>query len=112
MSHPVPEPSPSLTQPAEGTQVELRWPDSVGADAQAVNQVLVSWDQDSTDLMYLYLGHVAPPPWLTEEIASERLDALHRRLEVTPKGAFVLSRTRAEELWSAIGRHLGKLPPL
>jgi hypothetical protein len=111
----------TMTQPAAATpespqepiasSVELRWPDDVGADAQAVNQVLVSWDQEITDILYVYLGHVAPPPWLTGEIAQERLAEIGNQMKVTPKGAFVLSRSRAEELWSVLGRHLGKLPP-
>lgn len=87
---------------------ELVWPDDVGADAEAVNQFVVAWDQDLRDVLYLYFGHVAPPPWLSAEIATERIQALGNQIAVQPKGSFMLSRTRAEQLWSVLGRHLGK----
>lgn len=90
--------------------VRLVWPDDVGADAQAVNQAVVSYDQANDDVVYLYLGHVAPPPWLDDEVTRNRLDHLSYELPVTPKGSFILSRTRAEEVWTILGRHLGKLP--
>lgn len=104
---------PSAGQPSDGPtseEVELRWPDDVGADAEAVNQVLFTWDQNIEDMLYMYLGHVAPPPWLTPAIAAESMASTGGKLVVRPKGGFVLSRSRAEELWTALGRHLGKLP--
>jgi hypothetical protein len=104
-----PDERPSSDDP-QATRVELVWPENVGADAQAVNQVVVSWDQNVQDVLYLYLGHVSPLPWLSSEFAEERLQELGNKLPVTPKGSFILSRTRAEELWTVLGRHLGKLP--
>ncbi len=110
MSHPGVEPSePPRTQTFE-MKPDLRWPDDTGADAQAVNQVIVAWDQNNQDLLYLYLGHVGPPPWLTKAAAEERLSETQNTIPVVPKGAFVLGRARAEELWTILGRHLGKLP--
>lgn len=87
---------------------DLIWPDDIGANAEAVNQVIVAWDQNSQDVLYLYLGHVGPPPWLSPEIAAERLEANNGRLPVVKKGSFVLSRYRAEEMYRVLGRHLGK----
>ncbi|WP_137149462.1 hypothetical protein [Mycolicibacterium sp. CR10] len=100
---------PSVDDSAEN--VETRWPDYVGANAVAVNQVLFAWDQTIQDMLYMYLGHIAPPPWLSVEVGQERIAELGYKLDILPKGAFVLSRTRAEELWTVLGRHLGKLPP-
>ena len=107
-----------MTQPSEDgpspeamvENVQVRWPDDIGANAEAVNQVLFSYDQTLTDVIYMYLGHIAPPPWSSPEVAQERLAAAGNSLDITPKGSFVLSRTRAEELWEALGRHLGKSP--
>jgi hypothetical protein len=106
---------PSESRPAASPDVskvvDLVWPDDIGANAAAVNQVMFANDQSIQDVVYLYLGHIAPPPWLTEGAAQQRLQALGNTLPVTAKGSFVMSRTRAEELWLALGRHLGKLPP-
>src|SRR5690349_5428703 len=110
MSQPASGPPKSPEELAAALAVDVRWPDDIGANAEAVNQVVISWDQDVTDMLYLYLGHVAPPPWLSADIAADRLAQVGNRLEVTPKGAFVLSRTRAEEIWTVLGQHLGKLP--
>lgn len=106
-----------MTQPSEGSSkddpiaenIELRWPDDIGNNTEVINQVLFSWDQQIPDAMYMYLGHVAPPPWLTEELAREKLKDT-KILPIIAKGSFLMSRTRAEEFWDALGRHLGKLP--
>ncbi|HZE16813.1 MAG TPA: hypothetical protein VE197_14530 [Mycobacterium sp.] len=107
-----------MTQPSEGPSAEpiaenvgLRWPDDMGVDAQPVNQVMFLWDQLITDALYMYLGHVAPPPWSSPEDAQESLATTGNKIYISPRGSFILSRTRAEELWEALGRHLGKLPP-
>jgi hypothetical protein len=108
-----------MTQPSAGEpspdevmvdNVQVRWPDDIGANAEAVNQVVFSYDQLIPDVVYMYLGHIAPPPWVSPEVAAERLTAVGGTLPITAKGAFALSRTRAEELWEALGKHLGKLP--
>lgn len=90
--------------------VQVRWPDDIGANAEAVNQVVFAFDQLISDVIYMYLGHVGPPPWVSPEVAQERLAATGNTITIEPKGSFVLSRTRAEELWEALGKHLGKLP--
>jgi hypothetical protein len=111
MSQPAPGAPQDPQIPPDPTVVELRWPDEIGANAEAVNQVLVAWDQEIPEVLYLYLGHVAPRPWLTPEVATERLAETGNHIDVTPKGAFAISRTRAEEIWTILGRHIGKLPP-
>ncbi len=92
------------------TDVQVRWPDDIGANALPVNQVVFSYDQLIPDVVYMYLGHIAPPPWLTPEVAAERLDLVGGSLPIAAQGSFILSRTRAEELWEALGKHIGKLP--
>lgn len=104
---------PSADRPSPeplAENVQVRWPDDTGTDSVAVNQVLFSFDQAITDVVYMYVGHVAPPPWPSSEIAHERLAANSNTLQIVPKGSFVMSRTNAEDLWQALGRHLGKLP--
>ncbi len=93
---------------ADEMKLDLVWPDEIGAQAEAVNQVLFAWDQAHRNVVYMYLGHVPPPPWLTEEVARERVAAMGHKVPVEPKGSFVLSLERAEELWAALGKHLGK----
>ncbi|MDP7703245.1 hypothetical protein [Mycobacterium sp. TY815] len=90
--------------------IDVRWPDDMGANVEAVNQVIFAWDQASSDAVYMYLGHIGPPPWLSPDAAEERLAAAGGSLLVAPKGSFILGRDRAEEMWLALGRHLGKLP--
>jgi hypothetical protein len=111
MTNPAAGP-PSSEEPSsdpQGVKIELVWPEDIGADAQPVNQVVVSFDQAVEEVVYLYLGHVSPPPWVSGDIG-KRIQELGYKLPVTPKGSFILSRTRAEELWTVLGRHLGKLP--
>lgn len=90
--------------------VNIAWPDNIGSHATPVNQVLFARDQQFTDSVYMYLGLLAPPPWLTGEIAAQRVREIGNVLPIEPKGVFVLSRSRALELWQALGQHLGVLP--
>lgn len=90
--------------------LDLHWPSDIGAQAQVVNKALFAWDETQQDVVYMYLGHVAPPPWLTPEEAAERGKELGSKFPVEPQGSFIMSRRRAEELWEALGKHLGKLP--
>ncbi|WP_156765939.1 hypothetical protein [Mycobacterium sp. E342] len=107
----MPKPSEAPSGEPIAENVELRWPDDMGTEAAVVNQVLFAWDQQLQDAVYMYLGHVAPPPWLTPESAQEGLARMGNTIVIAPRGSFVLNRSRAEELWDALGRHLGKLPP-
>ena len=91
-----------------GEQLELAWPDDSGAWAHSVNKALFAWDEHQ-DLVYMDLGHVAPLPWTTPEMAAERMKALKGKLEVELRGSFVMSRKRAVELWDVLGKHLGLL---
>ncbi len=91
-------------------ELQLAWPDDVGAEAQPVNQVVFAFDQNFHDMVYMNLGHVPPPLWVSLEVAQERAAELGNRLQVHPRGSFVMSRGRAEELWRALGMHLGLLP--
>jgi hypothetical protein len=96
---------------AEQFKLDLVWPDDVGAEAQVVNKIVFSYDENNQELVYMYLGHVAPPPWLTPEAAKERAKELGNKFPVEPKGSFIMSRQRALEMWLALGKHLGKELP-
>ncbi|MBM4516554.1 hypothetical protein GS876_23545 [Rhodococcus hoagii] len=79
-----------------------------------VNQFAFTWDNDMQgrqDGMYLLLGHIAPPMWIDAADARARIEAAGNQLAVRPRGAFFLSRGRAEELFRTLGQHLGELPP-
>jgi hypothetical protein len=91
--------------------MDLVWATDAGAQAQVVNKALFAWDENQRDVVYMYLGHVAPPPWFSQKQAEEHAEAMHNKFPVQPQGAFLLSRRRAEELWEALGKHLGKRLP-
>lgn len=74
-----------------------------------VNKALFAWDEGMEDIVYMYLGHIAPPPWMTQEEVNARREEAQGIFPVEPQGSFVLSRRRAEELWEALGKHLGKV---
>lgn len=97
----------SPTQVTTQYSLDLRWPNDTGARAQVVNKVLFAWSEGH-DLVYMYLGHVAPPPWLSQEEADDRSEEIGKKLPVEPQGSFALTLPRAEELWEALGKHLGK----
>jgi hypothetical protein len=93
----------------EGFQIPLAWPVDLASQAQPVNQALFAWDQDNHDVLYAMFGHVGPPLWLSPEQLQQFAESF-QALAVQPRGSFVISRTKAEEIWDALGRHLGKLP--
>jgi hypothetical protein len=103
MTEPTPQPGP------ETIEVQTIWPENLGAEAQVVNQAVFTWDQDSRDVVYMLLGHVAPPVWLSQETAQQRIAELGNAIPVQPRGSFLMSRKRAEDIWRALGKHLGKL---
>jgi hypothetical protein len=89
----------------------VAWPDNVGYQSVPVNQFVFSGDQGYQDTVFMYLGVVAPPPWLSQDVSEERGKALGYVLPVEPRGAFTMGRGRAMELWVILGQHLGMLPP-
>jgi hypothetical protein len=91
-------------------ELKVLWPETLAAEAQVVNQALFVCDQESQDVVYFVLGHVAPPLWLTPDAARERLGRVGNEIHVQPRGSFLMSRKRAEDMWEALGKHLGKLP--
>jgi hypothetical protein len=102
-----------MTHPGHGQgeaemTFQLFWPENTGAHAEAVNQVVFAWDQNYRDTVYMHLGHVATPLLMNPEAVRQRLES-GNRLDVEPMGSFVMSRGRAEELWRALGQHLGLL---
>lgn len=91
-------------------QLQAIWPEDLAAQAQIVNQCVFTFDQDYPDVVYMLLGHAASPLWLSPEVAAERVQQFGTSIAIQPRGSFVIGRKRAEEIWQALGRHLGKLP--
>ncbi|MCV7385379.1 hypothetical protein [Mycolicibacter longobardus] len=102
--------STSGTEGIEEFQVPLAWPVDLASQAVPVNQVLFAWDQENRDVVYAMFGHLGPPLWLTPEVARQHAAEFGEALAVQPRGSFILSRSRAEEIWTVLGRHLGKIP--
>ncbi len=101
-----------MSTPGEGKAIEIqlqpKWPLDAASQAQAVNQVVCAWDQGGHDVMYLVLGHVPPPLWLTPG-AAEEWASQNDSIDVQPRGSFIMSQKTAEDMWNILGRHLGKL---
>ncbi|OZE80777.1 hypothetical protein CH304_16225 [Rhodococcus sp. 15-649-1-2] len=101
-----------MTQPGQEAvgefQVQTVWPADLAAQAQVVNQCLFAWDEANRDVVYMLFGHVAPPLFLTPETAHQYLEQNGAQIPIQPRGSFIVSRSRAEEIWEALGRHLGK----
>jgi hypothetical protein len=93
----------------ESFQIPLAWPIDLASQAQPVNQALFAWDQDNREVVYMMFGHVGPPIWLTPDAAKQHATQFGETLAVQPRGSFIMSRYRAEEVWNALGRHLGKI---
>lgn len=100
----------AIDTPAGGKlPVQLEWPADSTREAAVVTHAAVLWDgEDSLQGVYLLLGHLAPPVWTTPEEAERNLTASGGRLPVDLRGAFFMTRTRAKELWMALGQHLEK----
>jgi len=93
-------------------ELQVLWPFDTVSEPQVVNQAAFSWDQQYRDTIYIAFGHIGPPLWLTPEARDKGIAELGGKfIPVTPRGTFAMSRGRAEEIWEALGRHLGKLPP-
>lgn len=106
----------AMSPAGEGTntdatfEIPLAWPVDLASQAVPVNQALFAWDQDNREVIYVMLGHLGPPIWLSEEAAKEHTAQFGDAIPVQPRGSFIITRSRAEEIWGALGRHLGKLP--
>lgn len=94
---------------AKEFQLQPRWPLDAASQAQVVNQFICAWGQGNHEVMYLVLGHVPPPLWLSPA-ALEEWAAENDTIDVQPRGSFHMSKAAAEELWNILGKHLGKLP--
>lgn len=106
-----------MTNPSQGDEVEVEfqlvWPDGTGSHSVAANQFVFAWDQNLRNMLYMHLGHAATPLWVNPEIARQRAAAAGGKpieLAIEPVGSFVMDRDRAEELYRALGRHLGITP--
>lgn len=85
------------------------WPSDVTSAAEVANQFLLAWDSPNQQGTYLLIGHLASPAWATPEQARRGAEELNGEIAVDPKGSFFLARDRAEELWVALGQHLGHI---
>ncbi|MBF6515540.1 hypothetical protein IU421_14805 [Nocardia cyriacigeorgica] len=90
-------------------QLTAKWPEGAAGGAVPVNQAVFAWDQNQRDMMYMMLGHIAPPLWQSPEQAARRAEEMNGSIDVILRGSYVLSRQKAEEIWRALGTHLGLL---
>ena len=95
--------------PDEQLPVRLVWPRDATKDATVINNAAVLWDGEPTQQgVYLLLGHVGPPAWFSAAEAKAALAETDSQLQVDLRGSFFMTRTRAKELWTALGQHLEK----
>lgn len=73
-----------------------------------VNQCVFTGDVQNEGLLYMLLGHVSPPVFLNAESAQTYFQQTGYQTAVQPRGSYVMSAKTAEELWRALGTHLGK----
>jgi hypothetical protein len=101
-----------MTEPSEETptswEVRPVWPETLGESAQVVNQFVVSDDVSGPEGVYLLLGHLATPVFLTPEHAQQRFEQLGGAVMVAPRGSFYLTRKNAERLRDILDNHLKK----
>lgn len=91
-------------------QMQAAWPDGLTEQAQVVNQfAMLNDNTPEAPGVYLLLGHLGAPIWLTPEIARQRAAESNYVLPIAPRGSYFMTRQRAEELWTTLGKHLGKI---
>lgn len=96
-------------------QVQTGWPADALRDPVVVNQALVAQAPGGSSgtpdgSIYLLLGHITFPLINDPEALSAYIAEHGGMLRAVPRGAFYMSRMRAEELWVALGQQLGHLP--
>jgi hypothetical protein len=92
-------------------QIQASWVLDPGIVPTAANQILIQpglpAGQSPADGFYLYLGHISPPAFPTEEAAlfSAQQGAVH---PVIPVARVYVSRDRLEAFHEAIGQALSR----
>lgn len=89
-------------------QLRLSWPTTAADNPDLVNQFVVYTPDDDPGTTYILCGHAVPPVVLNPDDVRDVLTQLDGRLPVHPRGAFVMTRAKAEELHRVLGDHLGK----
>ena len=97
-----------MTRPDEGLQVQAVWPEGMSENAQVVNQFAVADDPAGPGAIYLLLGHLASPVWLSKEHAEQRLKQLGGAVTINGRGAFYMTRENARRLREILDTHLKK----
>lgn len=106
-----------MTAPEPGqqksVQVEAQWPSDLLFQALPVNQVILANSLNLNDgapdeLVYLALGHAAPPPGaIAPSMLVEKPDGSQvLPLPVQRAGVFTMSRGRVRELRDILDRYL------
>ena len=88
------------------------WPEDAGRAAQVVNQLAVSQGLNTASgvnegTIYLTFGHVWPPLVADEDAAAKYLER-GGNVEIDVRAEVMMTTIRAEELWTLLGRALGK----
>lgn len=119
---PVPTKAPagavakSRSQVLAAINFEVVWPNDSAAGAQVVTQFGILSDGGTPESpqpagLYLVMGDVAPPPWFTDAARERGIVETKGQIHVQVRSAVYMTRVRAEELYEALGKHLGKGQP-
>jgi hypothetical protein len=93
----------------EGAEQEFRvvWPSDANSRAQVSNMNAFQWDAERAGI-YLLLGHIGPPIWLTTQQALEFMqDNPEPTLPVEALGTFYMNTAIATQFCKALASHLG-----
>ena len=105
---------PNASEPVS-FQAQIAWPDRamskpVLINASAVTQSAGNSDGTSDGSVYLLLGHVGFPIFADQAEARQYFES-GKVLPVDLEGSFFLQRSKAHDLWVALGSQLGYIQP-
>jgi hypothetical protein len=89
-------------------QVQAVWPEGIASAAQVVNQFAISDDATSPGAVYLMLGHLGAPVFVSPEQAEQRLKQQGNAIPINPRGAFYMTMGNIERLRDLLTDHLAK----
>jgi hypothetical protein len=88
--------------------VQAVWPEGLTGAAQVVNQFAISDDASGLGAVYLMLGHLSPPIFVSPEQAEQRLKQQGNAVPIAARGAFYMTMANAERLRDLLTDHLGR----
>ena len=88
-------------------EFNVTWPWDAADGAPVVSHMALLGD-GTEEGFYLVMGQVAPPPWFTMEARERGAAQYGRELPVHVRAAVHMTRSRAEELYALLHKHLRK----